>query len=342
MKEVKVEVHEDDVFYYGHALITFHSREEGNGPVKLFVSRKSADKPYLGLSDWQASPLALDVEVISRDGATTVVRAGPEICDRIPYDLQVRFQLAGSEVFGQVFWPSIQPVPGGYTGHLDVRGINSAPTAPDPPPSVPMPPPPLPLPVPTPQPPEPTAPRAEAEVVSPPPRKKRLVPSILLLLLVACAVGGYLYWPQLKQAVIKYMADTGITAPPVKQKTLAERFEELRSGDPKGVGLLALSREAFAARDGAIGQQAISLAIQRGNQEAKLEMGKWYDPRTFAPDRAVSIDANRAARAYFELALSDNAEAKRLLLSLCEASNRGGPNYQGFLGSTYCQGSLGR
>ncbi|MGI0524785.1 PAN domain-containing protein [Rhizobium giardinii] len=125
---------------------------------------------------------------------------------------------------------------------------------------------------------------------------------------------------------------------------LAGRFEKLKQTDNDGDELAALSRDAFAQGDRDIGNQAIQLAMQRGNTEAKLEIAKWYDPRTFKSDRAAAIDTNKAARSYFELALEGNSDAVGLLTSLCrEASNSSSAftsSFESFLGSTYCEGSL--
>lgn len=125
---------------------------------------------------------------------------------------------------------------------------------------------------------------------------------------------------------------------------LADRLERLKTSDTTGSELLALSRDAFQQGDRAIGNQAVQLAMQRGNSEAKLEIAKWYDPRTFAADRVSAIDTNRAARSYFELALEGNSEAAGLLTSLCrEATNSSSTHtssFESFLGSTYCEGSL--
>lgn len=125
---------------------------------------------------------------------------------------------------------------------------------------------------------------------------------------------------------------------------LAGRFEKLKQTDNDGDELLAFSHDAFKQGNREIGNQAIQLSMQRGNAEAKLEIAQWYDPRTFAADRVASIDANKAARSYFELALEGNEKAVTLLTSLCrEASNTGSAHansFDSFLGSTYCEGSL--
>ncbi|MDK1388863.1 hypothetical protein QN224_26025 [Sinorhizobium sp. 8-89] len=125
---------------------------------------------------------------------------------------------------------------------------------------------------------------------------------------------------------------------------LAGRFEKLKQTDVDGDELLALSHDAFKQGNRDIGNQAIQLSMQRGNADAKLEIAQWYDPRTFASDRVAAVDANKAARSYFELALEGNEKAVTLLTSLCrEASNTGSAHanaFDSFLGSTYCEGSL--
>ncbi|ANK71694.1 hypothetical protein FA04_03020 [Ensifer adhaerens] len=121
-------------------------------------------------------------------------------------------------------------------------------------------------------------------------------------------------------------------------------FEKLKQSDHDGDELLDLSRKAFDRGKRDIGNQAIQLSMQRGNTDAKLEVAQWYDPRTFAADRVPSMDANKAARSYFELALEGNSKAVTLLTSMCqEASNTGSiytNAFESFLGSTYCEGSL--
>ncbi len=121
-------------------------------------------------------------------------------------------------------------------------------------------------------------------------------------------------------------------------------LEKLKQTDHDGDELLDLSRKAFDSGKRDIGNQAIQLSMQRGNTDAKLEVAQWYDPRTFASDRVPSVDANKAARSYFELALEGNSKAVTLLTSLCREAGNTGSTYtsafESFLGSTYCEGSL--
>jgi len=331
MKELPIEVVEDDERYYGHALITFHNISVPDGPVRLIVERNSTDTPYLGSDGWQAAPVAMGVELVSRSADRIVVRAGPEICDRIPYSQNVRLQVAGADAFGRAFWPEIMQSPKAYTGTIE-RYKTPPSELPTKPVDLPQPPesPPEPPPIFEPPPiPEVKEIKEETKKFEPP---KRRVWVYLLLLLLVGGGGGLAFW---QWDWIKAQINPG---PPVE--SLSARFERLRQSDTDGDELLALSDEAFQAGDKAISAQSINLAVERGNVAAKLKQAGWYDPRTFAQDRVQAVDANRAARAYFELAIGGNGEARELLTSMCQDSRNGGPNYRDFFDSTYCQGSL--
>lgn len=125
---------------------------------------------------------------------------------------------------------------------------------------------------------------------------------------------------------------------------LGKQLEELKNADGGGDQLFELAMTAFGKCDRGVGLEAINLAMQRGSQGAKLEMARWYDPRTFAGDRVAGVDANRAARAYFELAFQGNSEAATLLASICsEAGNSGSSHadaFDNFLRTTYCEGTI--
>lgn len=345
MKEVRIEVIEDDTRYFGHALITFYDAQIPEGTYRLFVSRKSTDTPSLGPDGWQASPVAMDVELVSRSDSKLVLRAGPSICDRIPYSLYVRLQVENSETFGQAFWPEIMQSPKGYSGTL-----SAPPTIPpkateieapvEEPPELPIEPPPV-VPAVTLKKPEPPV----EEKVEPPRKPKRsLAWAYILLLLLIAGGGGYAYWkwgpPITPDTASSPVQEAEANTPTDTSETLSAKFERLKASDEDGDELLALTEEAFVAGDTVIANQAINLSVARGNAAAKLTQAKWYDPRTFDNSRVQAIDANRAARAYFELALGGNAEAKSLLTSICDASKSGDGPYRDFFGSTYCQGSL--
>ncbi|MQX45717.1 hypothetical protein [Sinorhizobium medicae] len=335
MKEVRVHVVEDEERYFGHALITFHNVSVADGRVQLVVSRKSTDTPYLGADGWQAGPAAMDAEVVSRSADQTVVRAGPNICDRIPYSLYVRLQLDGAEVYGQAFWPEIMQSPKGYLGTLE--GFNAPPELPAKPAGEP---PPLPEPPPLFEPPPVPLlePVKEEDAPVKPPKRSRAWVYLLLLLLAGGGGFGFWYWTKPVQTPQPTTTEQEPRSPP--PESLSAKFERLKQSDNDGDELLALSDEAFQTNDSGIGQQAIELAVQRGNAAAKLRQAQWYDPRTFNSARAQAIDANRAARAYFELAIGGNEPARKLLTSICEDSRNGGENYRDFFDSTYCQGTL--
>lgn len=343
MKEVRVAVVEDEERYFGHALITFNA-SVADGPVRLVVERENTDTPYLGADGWQASPAAMAAELVSRSADQTVVRVGPDICDRIRYSQRVRLTLDGTEVYGQAYWPEIMQSQKIYTGTFE----RTPPVGHKPPEEPPELPPEEPREEPPELPPEerPEGTKNEERKASantegerPPQRGRAWIYLLLLLLLVGGGGLGYWYWPEPVQTPSPQPQPTTTEQEP-PAPPLAVKFERLKQSDNDGDQLLALSEEAFQANDSGIGRQAIELAIQRGNVAAKLRQAQWYDPRTFNASRAQEIDANRAARAYFELALGGSDEARGLLTSICQDSRNGGDNYRDFFDSTYCQGSL--
>ncbi|RWX61780.1 hypothetical protein EOA24_29435 [Mesorhizobium sp. M2A.F.Ca.ET.039.01.1.1] len=125
-------------------------------------------------------------------------------------------------------------------------------------------------------------------------------------------------------------------------ESLAARFERLKRTDTDGHELFALSGDAYRQGDAGIRLQAINLAMERGNKDAKLEIARWYDPNSFDPTKADRADANKAARFYFELVVEGQSEATGLLRSLCakSASSPQDPAFNGFLTNTYCEGTL--
>ncbi|MGL4198821.1 MAG: hypothetical protein ACRCSX_13770 [Allorhizobium sp.] len=334
MKDVRIEIAEDESRYFGNALITFHGVELTSAPVRIFLARKSTDTPYLGADSWQANPAPLEVELISQMIGKTVVRAGPDICDKVPYSLFVRVQIEGTEITGQAFWPEIMQSPRAYTEVLgDFKSPETTKLVPTPEPQAVVPPPPELEPPPT-----AAVPVAPSPVVQ---AKKNKVWTYGLLLLLIVAACGSAYWKRdlfMQQHVEEVTAPVPVIEQP--KEALSAKFERLKVSDADGAELFALSEEAFAAKDATIGQLAITEAINRGNESAKLQRAKWYDPRTYASDRAEAVDANAAARAYFELALGGNTEATELVKSICVASKAGGTDYRDFLYTTYCEGTL--
>ncbi|MFB9984760.1 hypothetical protein ACFSQQ_40855 [Mesorhizobium kowhaii] len=317
MNKVAVKVSEDETRLFGHALITF-PQELGSSPrLRLSIMRKSKDAPYLGDAGWQARPATVDAAVVSRGANSATVAVGPEVCDQIPVDLQVRIEVEGHDIEGSAFWPPIPPSPGAWSQEL------------------------TPFKTPVPQAIEreleealeqavelPRAVEPKPQLVAPPPKKKRRFLYLLIPLALLVAGGGY------------YIADSRGWLH--KPEPLLARFERLKLTDTNGAELFALSGEAYREGDGGIGLQAINLAMERGNKDAKLEIARWYDPSSFDPAKADRADANRAARAYFELSVEGQTAAKELLRSLCakSASSPQDPAFSGFLTDTYCEGTM--
>lgn len=318
MNKVAVKVSEDETRLFGHALITFPRELGSSARLRLSIMRKSKDAPYLGGAGWQARPATVDAAVVSRGANSATVVVGPEVCDQIPVDLQVKIEVEGHDLEGSAFWPPIPPSPGAWSQELTPfktpvpqaieRELEEAleqavelPRALEPP---------------------------KPQPVVPPPKTKWRFLYLLLPLALLVAGGGY------------YIADSRGWLD--KPEPLLARFERLKLTDTDGVELFALSGEAYREGDSGIGLQAINLAMERGNKDAKLEIARWYDPSSFDPTKADRADANRAARAYFELSIEGQTAAKGLLRTLCakSASSPQDPGFNGFLKDTYCEGTL--
>ncbi|MGO8104163.1 hypothetical protein AB9F46_27555 [Rhizobium leguminosarum] len=340
MRKVPVDVAEDDSSYGGYAFVTLRTAIP-EGPVRLQVfSKVATDKPYLGKVGWQAGSTGVDVELVSRAPDKTVLRVGPSICDNIGFSTPVKLSIEGSDVYGDLYWPSIAVTPKNWGGGSIGGGPGDIK---DPPPK------PAEVSLDKPKeetPPEITFPKfPETKVEETAPKipvlkkKSRAGLYLLLLLLAVGLAGGGMYAYQWKKTHRDAPEETHVT-PTVPVESMADKLARLKRDDRTGDQLLALNDEAFQAGDRAVAQQAIDAAIELNNESAKLRVARWYDPGSFDPQRVQSKDANKAARTYFELGMGGNREARTRLAAICQAGRGGGADYQGFFETTYCQGSL--
>jgi hypothetical protein len=324
MREIPLDIAEDVSRPYGYARAVFAVPLDVSGTVNVRIVRRSADLPYLGANGWQAGPTAMPATVADVSGESTTLLLGPDICDRMPLDLQVRVEVEAADVCGRAFWPAVQPTP--QTGSSGLRKEHRAPPPPPEKRSLPE------EDVVDEEAPEEAAP---AGIPTETPARRRRWSLVLLpaLIVLAGLAAAYYYRPGL-MAMLK---------PAPHQKTLAERFDDLRKAGADGPELFALGKEAYAAGNTDIGFRATDLASQRGNVDAKLEIARWYDPRSFDATKFPHPDANNAALYYSQL--PDNEKARNLLSSLCaEAANPSSPYYddfQNFLSSSYCPANAG-
>jgi hypothetical protein len=320
MRDVAVEVVEDVSRYYGHALARFPAAIDPPAPVAVRVMRRSPETPYLGQAGWQAGPVSLPAEVADRSEGSITLRLGPDICDWIPLDLQVRIEVEGTGIGGWAFWPAVAQTPG--KGGL-AFGTSPKPALlerrerPEPPPQ------PIAEPEPLPE----ATPPVEHEKKT---RGSRSWSLLLLLLILVGALAATYHYRSTLMALVN---------PEPAVETFAKRYDELRKAGGHAHELFLLGREAYAGGDSGVGFLASDLASQRGDVDAAIEIARWYDPRTFDPSKFQHPDANNAALYYARLADS-NDRAKQLLSSLCaEAANPNSPyfnDFQNFLRDSYC------
>jgi hypothetical protein len=317
MREVAVDITEDLSHPYGHALARFAVTIDP-APTAIRVMRRSPDMPYLGPAGWQAGPVSLPVSVADRSPGSTTLLLGPRICDQIPFELQVRLEIEGTDICSRAFWPAVMPTP----GRSDL--VFEPPPPPPPPEQRGRAEPPRVIEEPEPQP-EPPPEKTEEKTT-----RRSLWPLLLLLLLVAGGLAAAYY----NRATLLAFLQQGPGA-----KTFAERYRDLEKSGGHAHDLFLLGKEAYNGGDDRIGFLASDLASQRGDVDAALEIARWYDPRTFDPAKFLHPDANNAALYYSRLA-GNNTRAKQLLSSLCaEAANPNSPyfdDFQNFLRDSYC------
>jgi len=190
----------EDFTELGYALIDV-GRKVANDRVRVSFRRLDADHRYLGHEDWQVERTWLTLDRIDNQGATTILRVGPSVVDKIPAVVPVEIALEDGGVLGTITWPTLTKSGRGLSGVrirkreiLKLDAIVDRPKLPpSPPPSPPRPaPPPPPPPPPPPSPPKPEPKKVEKASNS----RRRLVGGTILgfALLAPLAWLAYTYF----------------------------------------------------------------------------------------------------------------------------------------------------
>lgn len=324
MKQVAVDVSEDEK-NVGYALIVFRHGFGQLPSPRIRITRRSHDSPCLGADGWQAAPTGLPVDLVSAAPEATVFRAKPEVCRPLKVYDKVAIEVEGANVSGTVFWPEITSVAASSPSAITLNDT-AAPPAPPPAPAPPPPESPPPPPPPQAPPPRQEDPVPAVKGTSSRPRKvwRYLVPAFLVVI----AAGAFLFRERLEQTYDRYM--------------LVQRFESLKASDQTGAELFDLSVLAVRLGANEIASQAVEIAHERGNIDAKLQLARWHDPRYFDSTKVDRADANLAGRYYFEIAIMQEGPAAELLDGLCaesrDAASSHAAEFGGFLGNIYCEG----
>ena len=328
----------------GSGFLRISDAQIGNMEGMRFSIKRGTDHYCLGPGGWQPaeSPLPAQRITLSDDGFDIAV--GPEVVDHLDTRENYRLTLIsadGTSSVAALRVPEVtySPVGGG-------QGMAVA-AAPEPKP-VPAPAPPPPPPPPAPEPELEPVPQEDADAsmdILPPPdpapapaKGGALKPLLLVLLLIALAAGGFVAWKfWLDKEDPKLAENTNSTQPaentnstqpaenkePAKEEpkappkpALTQAREHLAGpADPaESVNLAGKLREE---RDGADASfLLVEDAAQKGNAEAMLLTGGYFDPADSAPAGSIKKDPAAALTWYKKAKAAGSPEADARIAAL--------------------------
>ncbi len=108
-----IAIREDQTRAGGFAFIDL-GRKLVRDPLKLSFRRLDTDPRHLGRDGWQSEIAWLEPDEVDQSGATTVVRVGPAIVDRIDELVPIEIFAQGEPSLGKVTWPQLTRSPGGF------------------------------------------------------------------------------------------------------------------------------------------------------------------------------------------------------------------------------------
>lgn len=334
----RLTIREDDTLPPGWVSITLampHVPED----VGVTITRRSpSEKPHLGPLGWQSAAHAFPPRLVRSLPDQTELVFGPEVTAHLVVDMDVMLGVPLLRLEERHFWPDIS-----HGAAVALPPLPPMPSRPPPPPALPLPPsPPLPpaaaqAPVAHPTAKDETTKPEEAPKGPVPPEGDgpavRRRPAIAAGCVVLLAAMAFLVLGPLGE---RWRVPAPIPDPPSEpparpQATAPERaaaptpdgfgqrYERLLRDGGQAEQLLALGREAMAARETDTGFNAIALAADRGAAAAKFMLGEWYDPlrpRTvpLTPDAAI------AAAYYQDAGRSGHSPANAALTRLCNAA----------------------
>ena len=281
-----------------------------------FVLRRGSDGKTLSSGGWQESETALTPDAWDNDGGSLRLAVGPAVVDEMDNLDAYRISLTGAGACVLVVQNLVYSHISGGQG----VGVYAPPTeplqaVPETEPAV-------------------EAPEPEPVVTEPPLRMARepgegksgkggLLVGLALLVLVA---GVAVWWfmlrapekPPLPSAPTAAQNQTAPAAS-ANQSPLAAAREQLR-GEARPEMSLALAKPMRKAGAGAEESDAAFLlledAAQKGNAEAMLLVGQFYDPVSSLPRGSIPVDMGQAKHWYEQARQKGQAEAAKALDAL--------------------------
>lgn len=326
----------------GHGFLRISDAQVDNLEGLRFSIKRGTDHNCLGPGGWQPaeSPFAAQRITLSDDGFDIAV--GPEVVDHLDTRENYRLSLMsadGASVVGALRVPEVTYSPVGGGQGIGVAAVPAPKPAPTPPPPAPEPPAQEPEPEPVMDilpPPDPT----------PPPGKKgSLVPILILVLLIALAGGGFAAWKFWlnKEEPPRVAENTNATqqaeskeppkeeaktppqeeakTPPEEAKTppkpaMAQAREHL-AGKADPTESVKLARTLREDRDGADASfLLVEDAAQKGDAEAMLLTGGYFDPVDNAPVGSIKKDPAESLSWYKKAKTAGSAEADARIAAL--------------------------
>lgn len=291
----------------------------GNMPDPVFAIYRSDGKSLCG-GGWQESESTLRADAWENEGGNLRLAVGPAVVNEMDNLESYRISLPGPGFCPLLVQNLVYSHMGGG------QGIGAHLPLPDPSPVQPQASPepgPEPEPEPSPDPgPVETPPAQVEEPLQPPSEsgakkqgKTGLLAALLLLLLLAAAA---LWWFVLR-------APDATPLPPVPSQAaegasaLALAREQLR-GEARPEVSLALAKPlrktGATAEEGDAAFLLLEDAAQKGNAEAMLLVGQFYDPASALPRGSIPVDMSQAKR-WYDMALAQGqAEARTALDNL--------------------------
>ncbi len=271
-----------------------------------FSIRRASDQQCIGASDRQSAEVLLTPDGVEMDGETLHLLVGPAVVDSLDTQETYRLTLVGSDGSRSACGLGVPQVT--YSPLAGGAGIGSTAAAPKP--ATPPPPPPAPAPEPAPAPmPEPAPePMPELEIAPEPKKKGNPLPIILLILLLAG--GGFALW--------KFVLNKPEETAPVAEKIapLAQARKHL-SGPADPAAGVELAKTLRAEKDSA---DAVFLLMEdaagKGNTEAMLTTGEFYDPAASVDSGSIQKDPLQALNWYAKAKAAGSADADAKLAAL--------------------------